>query len=115
MSIAVINLHPDYSNSKRCKDIIEALKNAGITNIHNPRESIKVWDFTKEHVAAEQEVMKNAQHLVFVYPIHWFAMPAWAKAWLDQTFTDGFALNYSGARKAQLDGKKLTVICSAGG
>lgn len=100
MSTAVINLHPDFANSKRCKDVLDALRSAGFTNIHNSRENIKVWDFTKEHIAAEQEVMKGADHLILVFPIHWFAMPAWAKAWLDQTFTDGFALNYSGARKA---------------
>ena len=59
--------------------------------------------------------MIGAKHIVLVYPVHWFGIPAWSKGWIDQTFTDGFALHYSGARKAQLEGKKLTIICTAGG
>lgn len=41
-----------------------------------------------------QEAISWAEHLVFVYPIWWGAMPALLKGFIDRTFLPGFAFKY---------------------
>jgi len=41
-----------------------------------------------------QEAILWAQHLVFVYPIWWGAMPALLKGFIDRVFLPGFAFKY---------------------
>ena len=41
-----------------------------------------------------QQAILWAQHLVFVYPIWWGAMPSLLKGFIDRTFLPGFAFKY---------------------
>lgn len=41
-----------------------------------------------------QELIRWADHLVFVYPIWWGAMPALLKGFIDRVFLPGFAFKY---------------------
>lgn len=41
-----------------------------------------------------QELIKNADHLVFVFPIWWGAYPALMKGFIDRTFLSGFAYKH---------------------
>lgn len=43
---------------------------------------------------AAQAAISWAQHLVFVYPIWWGAMPALLKGFIDRVFLPGFAFKY---------------------
>lgn len=45
-------------------------------------------------LTASQEAISWAEHLVFVYPIWWGAMPALLKGWIDRIFLPGFAFKY---------------------
>lgn len=45
-------------------------------------------------LVAGQAVITWAQHIVFVYPIWWGAMPALLKGFIDRVFLPGFAFKY---------------------
>ena len=45
-------------------------------------------------LVAAQAAITWAQHIVFVYPIWWGAMPALLKGFIDRTFLPGFAFKY---------------------
>ena len=45
-------------------------------------------------LAAAQAAIAWAQHLVFVYPVWWGAMPALLKGFIDRVFLPGFAFKY---------------------
>ncbi len=45
-------------------------------------------------LVAGQAAITWAQHIVFVYPIWWGAMPAVLKGFIDRTFLPGFAFKY---------------------
>lgn len=45
-------------------------------------------------LVAGQAAMTWAQHIVFVYPIWWGAMPALLKGFIDRLFLPGFAFKY---------------------
>ncbi|HYD78656.1 MAG TPA: NAD(P)H-dependent oxidoreductase [Paucimonas sp.] len=45
-------------------------------------------------LASAQRAIAWAEHLVFVYPVWWGAMPALLKGFIDRTFLPGFAFKY---------------------
>lgn len=45
-------------------------------------------------LVAAQDDIRWAEHLVFVYPIWWGAMPALLKGFIDRVFLPGFAFKY---------------------
>ncbi|MFB6392400.1 NAD(P)H-dependent oxidoreductase [Polymorphospora lycopeni] len=46
-------------------------------------------------VLDEQQRLARAQHLVVVFPVYWWSMPAQLKGWFDRVFADGFAYSRS--------------------
>lgn len=54
-------------------------------------------DFATD-VAAEQRRIGTADHVVLVFPVHWWSMPALLKGWIDRVFVNGWAF------QAQPDG-----------
>ena len=46
---------------------------------------------TPADVLAEQRRIDQAQALVLVYPVYWWAMPGLLKGWIDRVFTRGWA------------------------
>jgi len=77
----------------------------------------KVQDLEKDLVKA-QELIKWANHLVFVYPIWWLNPPAILKGFIDRVFLPGFAFKYkekSPYPVRYLKGKSASVINTVGG
>ncbi|MBO8163279.1 MAG: NAD(P)H-dependent oxidoreductase [Brevibacillus sp.] len=45
-------------------------------------------------VEEEQQLITEADLLVMIYPVWWWAPPAILKGWIDRVFTNGFAFRY---------------------
>jgi len=46
-----------------------------------------------DDVRAEQQRIDHADHLVLVYPVYWWSMPALLKGWIDRVFVSGWAFD----------------------
>ncbi|RXK86071.1 NAD(P)H-dependent oxidoreductase [Filimonas effusa] len=68
-----------------------------------------------EDVAKEQQYIREADFISFIYPIWWTGMPAIMKGYIDRVFSYGFAYRYdNGVQKGLLQGKKAAVINTHG-
>ncbi len=67
-------------------------------------------------VRAEQDLLRWAEGLVFVYPLWWFDRPAVLKGWCDRVLTHGFAFRYGPEGvTGLLPQRKALVVVTAGG
>lgn len=67
-------------------------------------------------IAAEIEKVKNADLIIFSFPLYWFSVPAILKGWIDRVLVSGFC--YGGLRfydNGGLKGKKATLNFTLGG
>ncbi len=71
---------------------------------------------TPEDIQKEQDLIRQADILVFVYPVWWFSMPAILKGYIDRVFFRGFAYDYKGPMiQGLLKGKKTILLSTTGG
>lgn len=103
MNIAVINGHPDPESF--CASLAEAYIKGATTR----GASVRTIDLSKikfdpnlkygyrqrmeleQDLLDAQEIIRWADHLVFVYPIWWGTVPAVMKGFFDRVFLPGFA------------------------
>lgn len=58
-----------------------------------------------------RKLVSEADHLIFIYPIWWYGLPAILKGFIDRVFVSGFAYTYKGALpKGLLKNKSAWVI-----
>jgi NAD(P)H dehydrogenase (quinone) len=68
-----------------------------------------------EDVTREQEHLKWADVITFIYPIWWTGLPAMMKGYIDRVFSYGFAYKYvNGVQMGLLKGKKVVIINTQG-
>jgi NAD(P)H dehydrogenase (quinone) len=68
-----------------------------------------------EDIKAEQEHIKWADVITFVYPVWWAGLPAILKGYVDRVFANGFAFhNVEGRTTGLLEGKKALLVCTTG-
>lgn len=70
----------------------------------------------EEDLKRASELIQNADHLVFIYPVWWGNMPAILKGFIDRVFVPGFAFRYhkdSPFWDKLLSGKSATVITTS--
>jgi NAD(P)H dehydrogenase (quinone) len=48
---------------------------------------------TPDDVLGEQRRIDWADHLILVYPVYWWSMPALLKGWIDRVFVSGWAFD----------------------
>jgi NAD(P)H dehydrogenase (quinone) len=70
---------------------------------------------TPKDIAVEQEYVKWADHIIFVFPVWWGGMPAILKGYVDRVFSEGFAYEYVGdGANVLLPPLKGSTICATG-
>ena len=67
-------------------------------------------------VRTEQQRIDRADHLVLVYPVYWWAMPAMLKGWIDRVFVAGWAFGEDddGTILKRLGRLKVSLVAVAG-
>jgi len=120
--------NPESFNHAILERVEKALKDAGqsceVRDLYalkfNPALDRKDLDLllegkTEKKVEAEQRYIKEADVLIFIYPIWWFAMPAIMKGYIDRVFAQGFAFSMDGERfTGLLKGKKVIILNTTG-
>ncbi len=123
--ILIINGHPrkDSFNTVITNTYKTAAENAGAKlEVINVRDLIfdafqtqfKDYEASEDILKARKQI-KEAEHIVWVYPIWWYSMPALLKAFIEQTFMSGFAFRYLKSKKVLkwdkfLTGKTTSII-----
>jgi NAD(P)H dehydrogenase (quinone) len=70
---------------------------------------------TPEDIKTEQEHIKWADVITFVYPVWWVGLPALLKGYVDRVLSNGFGYEYvNGAPNGLLKGKKGLLFCTTG-
>lgn len=68
-------------------------------------------------VLAEQKRIDEVEHLVLVFPVYWWSMPALLKGWIDRVFVNGWAFEIDaagGGTRRKLGRLTIHVIAVAG-
>lgn len=105
--ILVVSGHTNYDHSLANRTILENLKELGPDFTLHRLDQLG-WEFDVEK---EQELLKEADVIVFQFPIHWYSYPALMKNWVEVVFAHGFAYGSNGTA---LKGKKFQISFTTG-
>ncbi|WP_032366837.1 NAD(P)H-dependent oxidoreductase [Rhodococcoides fascians] len=110
MNTLVVVSHPDPHSLTHqvAHSVVEAIRSTGTTvetadlaaESFDPRFSAADLSLyrgngsTPPDVAEEQTRIDRAEHLVLVFPMYWWSMPALLKGWIDRVFVEGWAYEY---------------------
>jgi putative NADPH-quinone reductase len=106
----IINGHSQLENSTANRLILGRLESAGLDL--DVRHLAQLYPDYQVDVAAEQGALLAAERVVWLFPLHWYSVPAILKRWIDQVLTYGFAFGSSGDK---LHGKELLLSITIGG
>lgn len=108
MSTLIVTAHPDPSSlthraavrvqqllGNECSAIAD-LAQEGFDPRFTPsnRQDYLTRSQSDPAVTAEQQRVDDADHLVLVFPVYWWSMPALLKGWVDRVFVAGWAFDY---------------------
>lgn len=106
MKTLVILSHPNFAASRANKALSRVAKGAVGVEVRH-LEGLYGSDVARIDVRAEQDALRGADRIVFLYPLYWLNVPPMLKAYLDAVFSH--ELVGSGA----LRGKVLQLALSA--
>lgn len=109
MKTVIIMSHPYYENSRTNKALFEAAKGVQDVTIRH-LEAIYGFDTRSFDVKTEQNLLQNADKIVFQFPVYWLSAPAMLKGYMDAVLSSGFAFGEG----AKLGGKELQLAVSTG-
>ena len=100
--ILVVSGHPRLNQSLANKTILETLKDKGadFTLLRLDEEGFA------PQVEKDQALLKDADVIVFQFPIFWYSYPSLMKHWVEEVFAHGFAYGTGGTA---LKGKKFQI------
>jgi putative NADPH-quinone reductase len=129
-TVCIIQGHPHGSGKHLCHAIADAyadgaragravvrridLGNMDIPLLRDPADFVSA---PPETIAAAQDAIREAQHIVVVYPLWLGTMPAVVKAFFEQLCRKGFAIEANakgGWPKQMLKGRSARVIVTMG-
>lgn len=108
MKTLILFAHTFWENSKVNKALLESLKDSPNITIHNLTTA---YPDGKINVEKEIALLKEADNIVFQFPLFWFSVPSLLKEWQDRILT---AILYGDSRDL-LKGKTFQIITTAGG
>lgn len=111
MKTLIIVGHPNYVMSKISRAIIEGIKSHNNSEITINMLCENYPDY-KINVEREQELLRQHDKIVFLFPTQWYAVPALLKKWQEDVLTSGFAYGEGGDL---LKGKQALFISSCAG
>jgi putative NADPH-quinone reductase len=128
MKILVVNGHPD------AESFVAAIFTEFVKSIDRSNHEVEVIELGKmkfdpvlrfgyrkkmsadSEIEKSQELLKWADHVVFIYPIWWSSMPSLLKGWLDRVLTPGFAYSMGGIRSIKhLNGRTAELVLTCDG
>jgi len=107
--ILVLYAHPNPQKSKVNKALMTAVQNLDGVTVHDLYEHYPDFDID---IQREQDLLEQADIIVFQHPIYWYSCPALMKEWIDVVLQNGFAYGANGSRLK--DKKWLSVITTGG-
>ncbi len=108
MQTLILFAHTFWEDSKVNKALLESIKDSHNIKIHNltttyPNGAI--------NVNSEIDLLKQANTIIFQFPLFWFSTPSFLKEWQDRVLT---AILYGNDSKI-LNGKNFGITTTAGG
>ncbi|XP_004483448.1 ribosyldihydronicotinamide dehydrogenase [quinone] isoform X2 [Dasypus novemcinctus] len=116
-SVTVSDLYAmDFEPRATRKDITGALSNpAQFSYGVEAYEACKKGALTRD-IADEQEKVREADLVIFQFPLYWFSVPAILKGWMDRVLCQGFAFDIPGFYDCGfLKGKLALLSLTTGG
>lgn len=109
---AIVKASEEKAANVRVRDLYEI----GFDPILKPADFVAFQaGKVPEDIGTEQEHIKWADVITFVYPVWWASFPAILKGYVDRVFSYGFAYEYvDGAPKGLLKGKKALLFSTTG-
>jgi len=130
MKYLIVYTHPNpWSFNHAIKDAVaeELKKNNKEFQIRDLYKTgfnpvLKAEDFAEikrgsvsQDVKTEQDYIRSADVIIFVYPLWWSGMPAMLKGYIDKVFSEGFAYKISEKGiEGLLSGKKVFLVTTTG-
>jgi NAD(P)H dehydrogenase (quinone) len=131
MNVLIVYAHPNPNSFNRAilETVDTALREHGhVTRIHDlyqmrfravldSEDLLRNWrGDLPDDILREQEAVRWAQGLAFVYPIWWFGPPAILKGWIDRVFVRKFAFDFTAAgMEGLLTHDRALIVNTLGG
>ena len=108
MKTLILFAHTFWENSKVNKALLQSVQGAPNLTIENLTLSCPNGAIDVE---AQKALLKNADSIIFQFPLFWFSTPSLLKEWQDRVLT---GILY-GSEPKLLEGKNFGIITTAGG
>ncbi|WP_295157251.1 NAD(P)H-dependent oxidoreductase [uncultured Brachyspira sp.] len=109
MKILLIFAHSYWGDSKVNRKLLESIKDFDNVTIHNLNDIYKERKI--DNVKSEIDLLREADKIIFQFPLFWYSMPSLLKEWEDTVLSD---LLHKNDNKF-LEGKTFKIITTAGG
>lgn len=108
MKTLVIISHPEISESGSQQFLLSSIPESESVKVHHLEGA---YPDSQIDVAAEQQLLKQFDRILFQFPFYWYSSPPMLKQWQDEVLTYGFAYGKNGHA---LSGKEFGLVLSVG-